>query len=291
VRTDIATLAAEHGLVVDAAGIRFSEAGLDYRVAFATANDGAEWVLRLPRRADVSAKIADEAAILDLVRPQLEVAVPDWLVRSEQLIAYPLLPGRPGLTVSDAGEPEWHFDRDSPDFARSLGRLIARLHAVEVPAGARVPVESPRDVRDGWRSALERVESAFAVSPALAETWHAWLADDGLWPDYTVFTHGELYPAHLLLDDSDRILSVLDWTTAKVGDPAIDFMYHSVLASPAAFDTAVEAYAEVAGRVPERLAERCAALFAIGPLNYALFALASGDPEHAAAAQAQLDPA
>lgn len=293
-RTDVTALAAEHGIALDESSIRFSEAGLDYRVAFATATDGVEWVLRMPRRPDVSAKIPAEAAILELVRTQLAVAVPDWRVHDAELIAYPLLPGSPGLTVSDAGEPEWHFDRDSLDYSRSLGRLIAGLHAVTVPAttdstDADVPVETPDDVRSGWRSALERVSEAFTVAPALTAAWQAWLDDDGLWPDRTVFTHGELYPAHLLLE-GDEIRSVLDWTTAKVSDPAIDFMYHFVLSSPEAFAAALEAYEQSGGSVPPRIEERCTALYAIGPLNYALFALQSGDPEHAAVAQAQLDP-
>ena len=137
---------------------------------------------------------------------------------------------------------------------------------------------------------LERVLAEFDVAAELAARWRAWLDDDGLWPRRTVLTHGELYPAHLLLDDSSRILSVLDWTTAGVGDPALDLMYQHLIAPPESFAATVRAYEELTGRHEPRLADRCEALVAAGPLNYALFALASGEPGHREAAAAQLRP-
>lgn len=218
-------LAADHGLAVDPRSIRFNDAGLDYQVAFATAQDSTPWVLRIPRRDDVSEKFADESRILQLVRKRLSTAVPDWRIEDTGLIAYPALPGDPGLTLGDHGEPLWHFDREDPRYARSLGRLIAELHGIDTVEAltAGIDVQSPAEVRAQWRSSLERVAARFTISADLLDRWNQWMADDRLWPEFTVFAHGELYPAHLLLAPDCRILSVLDWTTAKVGDPALDF--------------------------------------------------------------------
>ncbi len=288
----IARLAADHELGVDSARIRVVEAGLDYRVAFAFAEDGTEWVLRIPRRHDVADKIADEARTLDFVRDRLTVSVPDWRIRSQDLIAYPLLPGEPGLTLSDEGEPQWHFDAENPRYARDLGRLIAELHEIstEEARSAGIPARSPAQVREEWRSRLERVAGAFDVGSGLLDQWRAWIADDQMWPEYTAFTHGELYPAHVLLDPDGTVRSVLDWTTAEVGDPAVDFMYHHMLSTPETFRATVDAYREATGREPQRLEQRCAALVAAGPLTYAEYALTTGDPDHAATAAAQLNP-
>jgi macrolide phosphotransferase len=290
--TEIAGLAAAHGLDVDAETMRTVEAGLDYRVAFASAEDGTEWVLRIPRRTDVSEKVAEEERILGLVRDRLPAAVPDWRISGPGLIAYPRLPGEPGLTLSADGEPQWHFDREDPRYARSLGRLIACLHGIdaEEARAAGVSIRTADEERAEWRARLERASAAFAIGEELHAGWEAWLADDGLWPEFTTLTHGELYPAHLLLDADGEVRSVLDWTTAKVGDPAVDFMYHHMLSGPEVFRLTVEAYAEITGRVPRRLEERCTALLSAGPLSYAEYALTTGDPEHAAAAQAQLTP-
>lgn len=287
---DIFDLAASHGLTLDPGSVSFNEAGLDYRVAFATeAGTGQEWVLRLPRRPDVAANQAREQAILDFVRPRLGVAVPDWKIQESDLVAYPLLPGTPGLTMNAENQPNWHFDPTSAKYLESLAALIASLHTMDpaAAAAAGIPSENPEAVRGYWAESLERVEGEFRIDSALLSGWRRWLDEDGLWPQRVVLTHGELYPAHLLLDETDRIVSVLDWTTAKVSDPALEFMYVQLI-SPDSFDAVVRAYQDAAGVAEPRLAERCTALIAAGPLNYAMFALTTGQAEHREAAQAQL---
>ncbi|MFZ3454227.1 macrolide 2'-phosphotransferase [Arthrobacter sp. 7Tela_A1] len=288
---DVCTLAARHGLALDPGTVRFNEAGLDYRVAFAAAPDGADWVLRIPRRADVAAGQEREQAILDFVRPRLPAAVPEWKIRSADLIAYPLLPGRPGLTVDRDNQPEWHFDPSDPTYLQSLAGLIASLHGMDAAAAAAagIPSETPDGVRRHWADVLEQVRTEFRIAPELLAGWDRWLADDRLWPQRTVLTHGELYPAHLLLDDANRIVSVLDWTTAKVSDPALEFMYVHLI-SPDSLDDVLRRYQDATGLTEPHLAERCTALMAAGPLNYAMFALASGEPEHRETASAQLLP-
>jgi macrolide phosphotransferase len=290
---DVRALALRHGLDLEPGTVRFEEAGLDYRVAFAAASGtGEQWVLRIPRRPDVAAKVADERLILDFVRPRLSVAVPDWRIAGPELVAYPLLPGRPGLTLDAAGQPVWHVDPASPEYARSLAEVVASLHRLDPTAAvaAGIPAETADEVRRRWAADLERVFGEFDVSAELVARWRTWLDDDGLWPRRTVLTHGEIYPAHLLLDDSSRILSVLDWTTAGVGDPAVDFAAHHLIAPPDSFAATVRAYEELTGHHEPRLAARCEALVAASPLTYALFALSSGEPGHRAAAAAQLRP-
>jgi aminoglycoside phosphotransferase (APT) family kinase protein len=143
--------------------------------------------------------------------------------------------------------------------------------------------------RAKWRADLEAAAAELTIAPALRERWEAWLDDDALWPERTAFTHGELYAAHVLIDTPARIVGVLDWTTAKVSDPAIDFTYQHMM-GPAAFATTVDAYLEAGGADHPSLAERCAELAAAAPLAYATFALETRDPQHRASAAAQLDP-
>lgn len=289
---EIAELAAGHDLVVDPSRIRINEAGLDYQVAFAFDEHDLPWVLRIPRRRDVADKIDAEAQILELVGARLAVQVPHWRICSRQLIAYPSLPGDPGLTLDADGAPVWHFDPQSETYARSFGRLLAQLHTIDqsdaIAAGA--ATLTPTEVREEWRSNLTRVAAEFEIAGILRADWEAWLDDDGLWPEFTTFTHGELYPAHLLLASDGTIASVIDWTTARVGDPVVDFAIHHAISAPATFELTLAIYAEQGGRVPLRLAERCEAAMAASPLGYALFALTSKEPEHLAIAAAMLNP-
>ena len=289
---EIIELAERHGLRLEQDSLRVTEAGLDFRVVFATAADGTDWILRIPRRDDVADGIDAEARILDLVGSRLDTAVPEWRIRTRDLIAYPALPGEPGLTLDSAGEPVWHFDVEDPRYAKSLGTLIGRLHSIERSAAkaAGAPIQTPDEVRTEWSTRLNQVAGEFTIAAGLRRQWDSWLDDDDLWPDTTVFTHGELYPAHLLLDPQTRVVGVLDWTTAKVSDPAVDFMYHAMIAEHDAFQIAVNAYEAVTGSVPSNLQERCAAIVAAGPLNYAAYALTTGDASHAETAASQLNP-
>jgi macrolide phosphotransferase len=288
----ILELAASHGLELKPESLSANEAGLDYRVVMARDTGDTPWVLRIPRRDDVSAKLGEERAILDFVAPRLGVPVPRWQVAERNLIAYRALPGRPGLTLDPAsGEPVWHFDRESPRYARQFGALLARLHALSASeAGhAGLKVEAPDQVRAGWASDIARVRKEFDVADALVRRWERWLEDDSFWPRQSVLTHGELYPAHVLLAPDDTITGVLDWTTAKVSDPARDFMFQR-MSGDSAFDATVDAYVKAGGTVWDRLGDHCRELLAAGPIGYALYALTTGQPAHRDAAAAQLKP-
>ncbi|WP_454084460.1 macrolide 2'-phosphotransferase [Georgenia sp. Marseille-Q6866] len=288
---ELVTRAARHGLRLDPASLSYNEAGLDFRVAYATDVHGRDWVLRVPRRPGMRGALRQEEAALALASRYLrDIAVPEWRVMSDDLIAYPLLSGRPGLTLV-GDEVTWHLDPASERYAVALGSLLALLHAVPLTEARDVGVEvrSPEEVRESWRADVARVAGEFDVHPALLERLHSWLEDDELWPEDTVFTHGELYPAHVLIDQDEAITGVLDWTTARGDDPARDFMYQHAFAPPEAFAATLRAYAAAGGRDwGPRLADRCAALMAAGPVGYGVYALTTGRPEHREAAQAQL---
>src|SRR5690606_6159241 len=148
-------------------------------------------------------------------------------------------------------------------------RFVAALHALgpDEARAAGVPVETPESLRATWRANVERVAGELPVAPDLLARLRAWLDDDGLWPTATTMTHGELYAAHVLVDDPGTITGVIDWSTAKVGDPAVDFVYQHMMGGPA-FEATARAYEEAGGRSHPRLAERCAALAAAGPILY-----------------------
>lgn len=286
--------AAAHDLHLVAEGARVEEAGLDYRVVMADDADGLRWVLRVPRRPDVATGMDAEVRVLDLVGPVLAaegVAVPDWRVRSADLVAYPALPGAPGLTMAD-GAPVWHVEPTSRDYAERLGRLLARLHGIgaEPAAAAGVEVRTPEQVRQGWSDDVTRVLDEFTVAAPLADGWRGWLDDDSCWPDRTVMTHGEIYPAHVLLDADGAFTGVLDWTTARVDDPARDLSAQYGAAGPDLLGVTIAAYEEAGGHAHPGLAAQARHLWDASPLGYALYALTTGADADREAAAALLDP-
>jgi len=284
-------LASAHALELDPGTLRAEEIGLDFRVVFARTLAGQDWVLRIPRRPDVLDRAAVEERLLAMVAPHLDAAVPDWQVSTPELIAYPLLPGTPGLTVEADGDVSWHVDIASPRYAASLGETVAQLHAVDAEAAAAtgIQVRSPAEVRESWAGDLARVAAEFEISAGLRERWEAWLGEDSYWPQHSVLTHGEIYPGHTLVMD-ERISAIVDWTTAAVGDPAKDLMFHQVSAPAEVFEIALEAYVAGGGSLWPRLAEHCTEMFSAGPIGYGLYALETGRAEHREAAAAALNP-
>jgi GTP-binding protein HflX len=243
-------------------------------------------------RRDAAAKLSEERRILEFVRPRLSAAVPAWQVCSDELVAYRRLPGEPGLDPRRKRPARLALRSLRPPSSRQRwgdSSPSYRPWTSNAARAAGVPVRSMSEVRSQWRADFERVRAGFEVAPSLEARWQAWFSNDMLWPERTAFTHGELYAAHVLVDGPSRIVGVLDWTTAKVGDPAVDFTYQHMM-GPAAFEATVAAYVEAGGVVLPHLAERCAAIAAAAPLAYGLFALQSGNPQHRAAAAAQLLP-
>lgn len=290
--SELRSLADRHGLLLSEQSLQVNELGLDYRVATGRDADGESWVLRVPRREDVVPKIEVEAAVLDLVASSVTAAVPDWRICSNELIAYPLLPGKPGVTFDGEAGVQWHLDTSSQRYAQDLGDLLAELHAIpsESVRATGADVLTPQDVRQRWRSDIATVVTAFDVAADLRDRWEAWLADDSYWPTWSAFCHGELYQGHTLVGGDNAITGVIDWTTASVGDPARDFMFQATMAPRQAFEATVERYVSRGGTVWPRLYDHCVELSAAGPVGYGLYAIVTGDAEHHAAAAAQLNP-
>ncbi|MFC0421353.1 macrolide 2'-phosphotransferase [Glutamicibacter ardleyensis] len=288
---EICALAEKHGLELDPHSLTINELGLDFQVAIGTTNTGDSWVLRIPRRPDVTERAAIEGRLLRRLAPHLDVAIPDWKIHSDTLIAYPLLPGEPGLTLTEEGQPQWHFALESREYAHSLADFLAQLHAVDptevIDSG--IEVFTPSSVRQQKREDITRVVKEFEVSAELQERWSRWLADDRYWPEHTTLTHGEIYPAHQLMT-GERIDSILDWTTAAIGDPARDFVFHHASVSATAFNATVDRYVAQGGVVGPLIAEHCVELFSTAAVDYGLFALQTGNAEHLKAAAAQLNP-
>src|SRR5699024_6386505 len=103
----IRELARAHGLDISGT-VTVNELGLDFQVAIAEPADGPSWLPRTPRRPEAATRSVVEGRFLSAIAPHLSVAGPDWQIHTAKLIAYPLLPGDPGLTINERGAPRWH---------------------------------------------------------------------------------------------------------------------------------------------------------------------------------------
>jgi aminoglycoside phosphotransferase (APT) family kinase protein len=148
---------------------------------------------RFPRTSEAARWIDFDQSVLGLVSSRVSsaFAVPTVVGRGGGGTHFPygflVCAFVPGVTAGDAAAPF------SAELAVDLGRALTRIHSV--------PVSDARD------AGLREVEwdSGYAGPPR--------------------FLHGDFRDGNLVVDPaSGRLVGVIDWGNAAVGDPALDFM-------------------------------------------------------------------
>jgi aminoglycoside phosphotransferase (APT) family kinase protein len=179
--------------------------GYDFEVAIV--DD--EWVFRFPRRAGVEETLELEIALLPEIGPVLPVDVPrfEHISRDPLFVAYRLIRGEPLVDEDGAG----------------VRAFLDALHSIDpsgLPLEAADWVASYRDqCAEFDRLVLPQVDSD------LRQRARELFADaDSLVGFEPALVHADLGPAHLLVR-AGRLAGVIDWSDARIGDPAIDYAW------------------------------------------------------------------
>ncbi|WP_434417953.1 phosphotransferase [Nannocystis pusilla] len=275
--TELLAVIRRHGLELQAEDADFDRTGLDFLVVHARDEAGTPWIVRTPRRPEVTASAYVEARVLRLVRPRLPVAAPDWRVHAPDVIAYPRIAGTPAVTVTPEG-PRWNIlDPAAPSeaFIESFARALAALQAIapEEASRAGVPTSTIAEVRAALSRSMDATREALQPSDTVWQRWQRWLADDAMWPQHVALVHGDLHPGHMLLGTDGRLVGILDWTEARVTDPSIDLALFCGCFGRSALARLVERFAQAGGTTWPRLVEHAAERWAAFPVLIAEWAL------------------
>ncbi|MDO1450237.1 macrolide 2'-phosphotransferase [Rhodocytophaga aerolata] len=281
----VLSLASTHGLTLQGESLSLNESGLDFLVAIARDQTDNSWVLRIPRRSDVGEKAIYENRALTLVSQHLPVAVPEWKVNTEQLIAYRLLPGTPAATIDpQVKQYQWHLDPANlaAAFTTSLSHTLVALHSIDPKEAAQggIRVTPAKGLRTTLQLKMEQVQQEMGVCKALWQSWQEWVGEDSYWPQHTSLVHGDLHAGHILVDTQSRVSGLIDWTEAEVGDPAIDFVPYLATFGQQALSTLLTGYEQAGGKVWPRMKEHIVRQQGAYGINIALFALQSGVEEY-----------
>jgi len=277
----IIELAKDHGLVLTGDSLSRNESGLDFLVVMAAVENGEQWVLRIPRRPDVIPTARKERKILELIQGKLHIQTPQWDVFSDELIAYKLLDGVPTGTIDpDAKAYVWEIDeKNVPDsFNETLGNALADLHSISHLEAERagLSVLAPEQLRDSMRARMEKVKDEYGVGEELWSRWQEWLENEELWPKESAFIHGDLHAGHILINEGTCVTGFIDWTEARVDDPAYDFVVHFTAFGDEALESLIESYRVAGGYVWPYMREHIHELTASYPVAIAEFAKKSG---------------
>jgi aminoglycoside phosphotransferase (APT) family kinase protein len=175
--------------------------GFDFHVVVLDAT----WVVRVPRRQACAEALAVEAVLLPALAPALPVAVPHFEV-AHPFAVYRMIDGTP-LVDEEHGAREFldalhDFDVGElpvprPDWLETYRGRCEEFRELVFPA-------LDVDERSDAEALFAEVETLTGFEPAL--------------------THSDLGSEHLLCRDG-RLVGVIDWGDARVGDPALDYAW------------------------------------------------------------------
>jgi aminoglycoside 2''-phosphotransferase len=190
-------------------------------------NVNEDTVYRFAKDARAAQLLQTELRVLDLLRPHVQLMLPEPFYRGAGVVAYPLLPGE---TLS---RERWLAldESDRQAVAEQFGRFLQALHTLPLADEARagLPPAAAPCRRADWLNLRGRVQER--VYPLLLAHQRQWAARlfDGVLGDERIFeyapvlVHGDLGPYHILFDaQARRIGGIIDFGTAGMGDPATD---------------------------------------------------------------------
>jgi macrolide phosphotransferase len=199
--------------------------------------------------------------------------------------------GRCAVTEAPAGSPLM-LDalQQSPDLARSLGQMLARVHTVPRYAAEAAGVESftPEVLHAAHRARIETVTAGGHLPAAVAQRWQALLEDEELWDVTPQFVHGDLSEESLFMA-GPRVSAIRDWSSSKVADAATDLAWLISSLDPERFDDLYAAYREeLPTSTHPRLIERAQALGEFAVAEWLAHGLEVGDEDIVADARGMI---
>jgi aminoglycoside phosphotransferase (APT) family kinase protein len=232
-----------------------------------------EWIVRAPRRPEVRDWMRVEAALLPALADALPVPIPQFAgvedTARDFFVAYRKLEG-------EALSAEACRGSSGAPLAAQLASFLADLHAFprERATAAGLPDVGPGD----WIVHQERfaVRCVDVVVPLLAEDERT--RAERMFEDLlsgldtfaeTVLIHADLGPAHLL-HRGPSLTGVIDWSDARLGDPALDFAWLLHGTGEPFAEALLRAYG---GQPDDALPSRALSYHRLGPWHEVLYGL------------------
>ena len=221
------------------------EPGADFDVVGLVDSGGRRWIVRSPRHPAAGAEMEGEVALLgeladsvdrgllpfDVPRPVGFAPLPE----GGRAMLYPELVGRPLAAGSlTPGSP----------LLRGLARAIAALHGLSgaVVRTAGLPDYDADSYRQRRLAELDEAARTGHLPARLLRRWEHALEDVSLWRFATTPVHGDLANEHVIVD-GDEVAGIVDWSEARVADPADDLAWLLAQLTPETGDALMTHYA------------------------------------------------
>ena len=219
--------------------------GADFDVVGVMDSQRRRWIVRAPRTAAAGAALEGEVALLE----QLGQAVDGGALRFQvpRPGGFAPLPegGRAIVYRELIGSPvQIGALQPGPGLAAQLGRALASVHELDpgLVADAGLPSYDAESYRQRRLTEVDEAARTGHVPAGLLRRWEHALENVALWRFGATPVHGDLAAEHVLVKDED-VSAILDWSDARVADPADDLAWLYAEAGDEALESILEAYA------------------------------------------------
>ena len=184
------------------------------------------WVFRFPNDPAYSELLKGEIAVLGQLQPLISsVRIPayTYVAPDESFAGYAYVQGSP-LT------PQYLAALSASDrtsIIRKLAAFLSAMHRVELaaPEFQAVPLSDLAETQTEDKQLARQYLQPVLISDEYRHVEDILAEMDTLLSDPVpaVFLHGDMYSAHLLWDNAEKELSIIDFSDMNRGDPAFDF--------------------------------------------------------------------
>jgi len=207
------------------------------------------WVVRAPRTAAAGARLEQETTLLDTLTSWLPFALPQvagtaTLPTGGRAVVHRQLPGHALQPAQLAGQE---------GLARAVGRAIAAIHDLppRLIEEVGLPVYGAEEYRFRRLAEVDRAASTGKVPTRLLSRWEQAVEEAGAWRFVPCCVHGDL-AADSVLVEGEEVVGVLDWSEARVADPADDLAWLVLGAAEPVLGCLVESYSAARHEQPDR---------------------------------------
>jgi len=181
-------------------------------------------------------------------------------------------------------------DFDDPHLLpASLGNALAALHNLPelIYTGVNLPAYSAIECRDRHQAVLDEAAQEVVIPANLWDRWEDSLENLSLWRFLPSPIHGDLSESSIHVDHG-RVCALTGFSSAHVGDPAVDIAWVFARASDEFLERFHEAYQQTRSEKDLHLLERAELLSELAVVRWLVHGLHSDDSEIVDEARAML---
>lgn len=181
-------------------------------------------------------------------------------------------------------------DFDDPHLLpASLGNALASLHNLPelIYTGVNLPTYSAIECRDRHQAVLDEAAQEVVIPANLWDRWEESLENLSLWRFLPSPIHGDLSETSIHVDHG-RVCALTGFSSAHVGDPAVDIAWVFARASDEFLERFHEAYQQTRSEKDLHLLERAELLSELAVVRWLVHGLHSGDSDIVDEARAML---